>query len=346
MTSRDSFDPILSGTPLSVWDFGGASERSTGHTTVVYLTENALAEPARAFVGRRPGWRQRLDQQFWRYEIDVAHHPTYVRLELPAAEEAFSFTAKVCFTWAVTDPVTVARYGIRDTKAVIWPYLDQTLRAVSRQFSIEECGSAEEEMNQRIRKEPGDVDYGIRVTSCAVDLFLDAEAHQHLARRFDARRSQERARESHELQVLHERHARVEADLRGEMESAAATHELELKRQRSDFYRKAIEGGSFGFLVLQLIENPSDIKAVVEMLHAGRTTHFDQVRAVVKDILDRELVDSGDVDPLREHAMGQLRQALDISSPHGPVVIERQQTKVMAAAVVSQESENTTIRPA
>jgi hypothetical protein len=362
MTDRDSFNPILNEAPLPLFDFGGPGGHSRGHTALVYLTDLAAIDPAAALRRRMPALRERLRHQFWRYEVDVAHHPTYVSLELPAQEEAFSFTAKVCFTWTVSDAAAVARYGIRDTKAIIWPFLDQTLRSVSRHFGIERCGEAEGEMNDRLKKEAGDLDYGIRLSSCAVDLFLDAAAQQHLAKRYDARRSQERAVEEHTLHVLREEHARKEGELRGklevaaarhqrELEAAAMTHDLDLKEQRRTFYRKAVDGGSFGFLVLQLIENPSDIKAVVDMLHTSKDVYYERARTVIKDLLDNELVDAADVDPLREHAIGQLRAALDIAAPQGSVMVDHdRRTTVMKETkderIVAQEEESTRLSAA
>ena len=363
MNQRESFNPILDESPLPLLGFGGLGGHSHGHTAFVYLADVATAEKADGLSLRPPALLERLRRQFWRYEIDVAHHPTYVSLELPAEEEAFSFTAKVCFTWTVSNAAAVARYGIKDAKAVIWPFLDQTLRSVSRLYSIERCGSAEKEMNERLKKETGDIEYGIRLSSCAVDLFLDAEAQQHLAKRYDARRSQERAVEEHTMHVLREQHARKEGELRGAMERAAARHtreleaasmehELALKDQRRTFYRKAVDGGSFGFLVLQLIENPGDIKAVVDMLHTSKDVYYQRARAVIKDLLDNDLVDAADVDPLREHAINQLRAALDIAAPQGSVILEQDRTTTLTAEtitatkVVAKEEESTRLSAA
>jgi hypothetical protein len=217
-------------------------------------------------------------------------------------------------------------------------------------------------MNKRLKKEAGDIDYGIRLSSCTVDLFLDAEAQQHLAKRYDARRSQERAVEEHTMHVLREQHARKEGELRGALERAAARHtrdleaastehELALKDLRRTFYRKAVDGGNFGFLVLQLIENPGDIKAVVDMLHTSKDIYYQRARTVIKDLLDNDLVDAADVDPLREHAIGQLREALNIAAPQGSVVVKHDRTTTVmaetdAGRIVAQEEENTSVSAA
>jgi hypothetical protein len=87
--------------------------------------------------------------------------------------------------------------------------------------------------------------------------------------------------------------------------------------------------------VLQLIEHPEDITAVMEMLHAGKQKYYDRSREVIKDLLDRELVNAADVDPLREHAIEQLRSALDIAAPQSAVLVERGRTRTVMAATTT-----------
>jgi hypothetical protein len=355
MSRRDSFDPILAESPLPLFDVPGAGGHSSGHTALIYLPDVAVRVPTGALIDEPPTFRQRLRQRYWRYEVDVAHHTSWVTLVLPAAEEAFSFTAKVSFTWMVADPAAIARFGIRDTKAIIWRHLDQLLRAVSRQYGIEDSGPAEEEMNRRLQKEPGDLDYGLRLSMMAVNLHLDTAAQQHLASRVESRRATEIARDEHQLHVLREQHTLAEARLRGELERAQAQHkqdmdsarakhtadlelanarhseivdglltskELALKKQRLAFYRNALEGNSSDVLVLQLIEHPEDIGAVVDMLNSGTEVSYDRSRKIMQDLLEREMVHAADVESLRQNVVEQLGSALNVTAPQGGVKID------------------------
>ncbi|MFI5496338.1 hypothetical protein [Actinoplanes sp. NPDC051859] len=355
MNQRESFDPILSESPMSVFDLPGASGRSSGHTALVFLPDVAARVPTGVLIDEVPTFMQRLQRRFWRYEVDLAHRTTWVTLDLPAAEEAFSFTAKVCFTWTVADPAAVVRFGIRDTKAIIWRYLDQLLRGVSRQYGIEDSGPAEEEMNRRLQKEPGDLDYGLRLSMITVNLHLDAAAQQHLASRVESRRATELARDEHELHVLREQHTLAEARMRGQLERAQAQHErdmesvrsrhlaelelanakhsrivdelltskdLALKKQRLTFYRNALEGNSSDVLVLQLIEHPEDIGAVVEMLNSGTEISYDRSRKIMQDLLQQEMVHAADVESLRQNVVEQLSSALNVRAPQGGIKID------------------------
>jgi hypothetical protein len=355
MSQRDSFDPILMESPVPLFDFSGANGHSNGHTALVYLPDVAARVPSNALIDEPPTVKQRLRQRYWRYEVDVAHHTTWVTLKLPAAEEAFSFTAKVCFTWMVADPAAVARFGIRDTKTIIWRYLDQLLRGVSRKYGIEDNGPAEEEMNRRLQKEPGDLDYGLRLTLMAVNLYQDAEAQKHLASRVGSRRATEIARDEHQLHVLREQNTLAEARLRGDLERAQAQHardmesvrskhvadlelanakhsqvvdelltskELALKKQRLTFYRNALEGNSSDVLVLQLVEHPEDIGTVVDMLNSGTEISYDRSRKIMQDLLQQDMVHAADVEPLRQNVVDQLSSALNVAAPPGGVKIE------------------------
>jgi hypothetical protein len=423
MIQRESFNPILNGSPLPLFEFGKAGLHRTGHTSLVYLPDIAASDPAEASIDRQPAFGKRFKRHYWRYEIDVAHHSTWVTLVLPAAEEAFSFTAKVCFTWTVADAAVVARFGIYDAKAIIWRYLDQLLRNISRQYRIEDSGAAEEEMNRRLEKESGDIDYGLRLSLMAVNLHLDQDAQQHLANRVGSRRATELARDEHGLQilreqdkhglqVLREKHTAEQARLRGDLERAQAQHmrdleiasakhsrdlesiaaeharelesltaehardmelvrtkhsldldsvnaehtrtvesvtnrhNLELKEQRVRFYRDALKGNGYDFVVLQLIEHPGDITAVVDMMQAGKDTYYERTRAVMKDLLDREMVNPADIEPLREHAINQLRAALNLAAPPIGVTIEHDERTTVAEktaerVVVAEKSEST-----
>lgn len=439
MSKPESFDPILSASPLPLLQFGGPAGHSTGHTAIVHLPDVASVDPTEAYLNRMPPFAERCRRRFWRYEIDMAHHTTWVTLQLPAMEEAFAFTAKVCFTWTVADAAVVARYGIRDARAIIWRHLDRVLRGISRQFRIEDSGAAEDEMNRQLHKESGDIDYGLRLSLMAVNLHLDDQARKHLAGRVGSRRAHERARDEyglqmlreqdeHELQVLREKHVAEQAVLRGNLERAraqharnlelaaaehqrdldsvtaehnrrlavvdaehqsemkavaarqerelatlvaehardlelasaghermlavaTANHDLELKKQRVEFYRNALVGNSSDFVVLQLMERPEDIGAVVEMLHSSTERYYARARTVMEDLYTNEMVNAADVEPLRQHVIEQLSAALNLAATQNGVRIEhdrhtRTAEKDGDKVTVSEEKESTRVSAA
>ncbi|MBB2943625.1 hypothetical protein FB565_003354 [Actinoplanes lutulentus] len=323
MNGQPSFDPIIRETLTPVLSFG-TEPTSRGNVVIVYRC--AGNETPRRSV---PSFGTRLRTAIWQYEVDSANHPIPMTLRLPAKEEAFFFTVMVALVWAVSDAVELVRSGVRDVKPIIWGTLDPVLRAVSRQHSIEDSGQAEADMVKALEKETGDIKYGLRMVFLSVNVRPDSAAERYLAEREGSRRAGELARDEHRLQMLREGHVHELNELSGRLERARADHEIALKSQRADFYRTALRGDNYDFVVLQLIEHPEDITGVVEMLNSGKERFFDKARMVITDLLKGNLVNAADMDPLREDAINQLRTALDIASPQRRVMIERERQSLI-----------------
>jgi hypothetical protein len=337
MNRREVLNPIIHESPVPWFPAGDLGVSRTGHTTVVYLADPASQDPDASRLGRPPTIRQRLRRPYWRYDVDTAHHWTAVGLGLPAKEEAFSFKVWVNLTWHVHDPITIARTGIQDVKPIIRGFLDQHLRGISRRFSIEHAGLAEEEMTGFLERKLGDMDYGLRLSLISVNVWLDEAAEKYLITRVESRRARALAGDDHELETLRRMHAAEQARRKGDLEreqvahaaqiermradqdralaEMAADHDLALKRQRVDFYQSALRGGGYDVLVLHLIEHPQDVQTVVKMLHEGRKDEYERARAVLQNLLENDLINAADAEPMREHAIDRLRSAFDIATP-------------------------------
>jgi thioredoxin-like negative regulator of GroEL len=302
---QPDLNPILSDDEVALLDFRADRPR-WGNTTVVCLAAGVPASGATA-----PGMRERWRRPYRRYEIDVAHHPIQYSVALPAAEEAFRFRAIMYMTWAVHDPVCVARLNVRDAKAVFWPFLGQRLRMLSRRFSIEDSALAEAEINNDLKAAPFNLEAGISVAACAVHLGLDERAEAHLAGRTEARRTRERELADHDLRLLRERHEADQAELHHRLEQLEAEHHLELKKQRVEFYHHALQQDRIGILVLQLIEHPEDISTVVALLDQRHDNSFRKAREVINDLLKADMYNPADLDDIREKTLRRLWEALD-----------------------------------
>lgn len=285
----------------------------TANLARVYLTEAGQVLPS------RPTFRDRVRVRTLCYDIDMSPHPATLRFALPSAEEVYRFRARMSMTWAVYAPAVVARFEVRDALAVFWPFLSQRLRAISRRFSIEQSALAEAEINNDLKAAPFQTERGIEISFCTVDLDLDASAKTHLAGYTEARRAIERAKAEHELAMLKKNQAVAEARLQQELEILTAAHEIELKRQRMAFYRSALENGSLSVLVLQLIEHPDDVGAVVDLMKNRKDDFYNKTRDVIRDLLERRLVNAADLDPVVQRAVELLQTALDEASQADPI---------------------------
>jgi hypothetical protein len=337
MNRREILNPILHESAVAWFPTGDLGQSRTGHTTVVYLTDPASQDPDASQLRRPPTLRQRLRRSYWRYDVDTAHHWTSVGLGLPAKEEAFSFKVWVSLTWNVHDPIAIARTGIQDVKPIIRGFLDQHLRGISRRYSIEQAGLAEEEMTGFLERQLGDIPYGLRLSLISVNVWLDEAAEEYLITRVESRRARALAGDDHELETLRRMHAAEQARRNGDLEREqvahaaeiermradqdrtlavmAADHELALKRERVKFYQSALRGGGYDVLVLHLIEHPQDVQTVLKMLQEGRKDEYERARAVLKTLLDKDLINAADAEPMREHAIDRLRSAFDITPP-------------------------------
>ena len=348
MNRQETIDPIVSTTKLP-WLGAGVLSRG-GHTATVYLANVATGQPD-ARLDRPPTLRERLSRRYWCYEVDIAQHPTSLSLALPAAQEPYVFAVRVNLTWMVSDAVALARSGIRDIRPIIWGFLDQLLRGISRRHSIETAGLAEDDMSHCLEKKIGDIGHGLRLDLLSVNVGLDEAAEQHLTARVETKRAGELAVDGHRLHVLRHEHAVEQAVLQGNLErqqeehkvlleqararqdqalaAMAADHELKLKAQRVQFYETAIAGGGHHIVMLHLIEHPNDIKTVVDMLHAGRKEDYARAREILQDLLNNHLITAADAEPMREYVIGRLQSAFDITSLPTKVIAEHEMKKTV-----------------
>lgn len=372
MKSTQQFDPIVSVAMLPVLG-GTAAEASLDiHTASVFVAVDEDADGPATGRGIAPTLLDRLRRRYWRYELDLTHHPVTLRFSLPAKEEAFSFTAIVTLLWAIQNPIEVALLGVRDLKPVLWTFLDQNLRGVSRLFSIEEVRYAETEMRLILEKQADELGFGLRLSMVAVSLRLDEETERYLSQRVQTGREGNLAVDRHDLARQESEHQkqqanwrnhleRAQAQWRGELEQAQArhrreidaaqarhTHEIErlnsahataLKAQRLTFYRNALNGGNHDMMMLQLIENPGDIGAVLRLFESGDAKHYERSREILDKMLQNQLANASDVDGLIQHTIDQLRSALTAAAPRtSTVLVERVDERV------STESEKHTER--
>jgi hypothetical protein len=245
VNTSQQFDPIVGVAMLPVFGAHAAVVSRDAHTASVFVTGTEGSAEAATGSGIAPALRERLRRRYWRYELDLTHHPVVLRFSLPAKEEAFAFAATVTLLWAVQNPVEVALLGVRDLKPVLWTFLDQTLRGVSRHFGIEEVRAAEAEMRLALEKQSEEIGFGLRLPMVAVSLRLDEDTERYLSQRVQTGRAGNLAVDRHGLACQEAEHEerqaewrsrleQVQAEWRGRLETAQATHQRALENAQAE----------------------------------------------------------------------------------------------------------------
>jgi uncharacterized protein YegL len=134
-----------------------------------------------------------------RYEIDVSDVHRDVQLSsqpLPAYGDAHFFDTQFSLDLRVTDPAEIVRRNIQDGLTVVYPYLIDACRSISRAFDIERATEAEAAVNDRFDK-PVALPQGITITGCRARLKPDPEAMRFIqGRRHEEREAARRVAEA------------------------------------------------------------------------------------------------------------------------------------------------------
>lgn len=299
-------DPVLREMPVPV--FGMASVwQSRGNTALVF----ADAQDS-ACTGEPPRLRRRLAGRVRMYEVDTSLRSVTIIFDLPSADEALYFSARMHLQWRVAKPEAVIRAGLRDAQSVFWPFFQRQLRPIARRFRLEDNAGLEADLNRYLDEAPFSLDHGIEVASCFVSTSVaDDDAKAFLLDRAKVRWGLEQQEAEHRLAMLREEYRARESELQRAAARLTEEHDLLLKKQRMSFYQSALEDRSLGVLILQLIEHPADISAVVKLLQGRKQSYLQAARDTLRDMIRNDELSLADLDPVRQRAVDHLHEALE-----------------------------------
>jgi len=300
-------NPILRELPVPVFGISATTGQSRGNTALVY----ADAEGG-VCTGEPPRLRRRLAGRVRMYEVDTALQSVTVIFTLPSADEALDFSARMHLQWRVYKPEALIQAGLRDAQSVFWPFFQRRMRPISRRFRLERNAELEVELNRSLEDVPFMLDHGIEVASCFVGTSVsDDDAKAFLLDRARTRWGAEQQEAEHQLAMLREEYRARESELQRAAALVTEEHDLLLKKQRMSFYRSAMEDRSLGVLVLQLLEHPADISAVVKLLQGRKTSYLEAARDTLRDMIRNDELSLADLDPVRQRAVDHLHEALE-----------------------------------
>lgn len=221
---------------------------------------------------------------------------------LPAAEDRFSFSAKIEIQWHVDNAEIVVRKGIMDGQNIARRHVIERLRKISRRHAITQCRMVEEEINALTLDVGIPIEYaGILVDRVTAQVTLDDAAGEYLRRRTEIERASM-------IEQLQQPRAR-----------AAQAYKWELELDRVEAVARAL-AGDFGLIAIHLDRHPDDTSKIIEMIHARQQElekrHDDRHKeftSIFQKMVDSGFIQNADATEIRTAI---LNQTIGTVGPH------------------------------
>jgi uncharacterized protein YegL len=269
---------------------------STGAGTVAYFGGRPLSRKEQMFSPYRT-----------RYDVDVSDHRRTVELRstpLPSRGDYYFFIATVDVAFRVHDPAEVVRRNVRDALRVVYGFLANRFRVVTRNFDIEQSTQAEEAIRQAFA---GDVQLpeGITIFEVSPRLLPDDAANRYLQQKAEAARSLETNQAQHSVNV----------------QQALQQGELDRMQQMARLQSEQIEMTAMGnrelsvrgMVQMHLMRNPNDTEKAMSLLMQHEQAMLERqdnqnlhTTALFKFLVDNKVVQAADVESMLPSMLGQM----------------------------------------
>lgn len=263
------------------------------------------------YLGGRPlSWSEQVASRYrTRYEVDLSDHRRQASLEsspLPSRGDMYFFRSIVDVGFRVTDPAAVVRRHVTDGLVVVYNFLIDAFRPVTRQYDITDAQGAEEELNRTLLN-PVELPEGITIYRCTTRLTLDGAAQQYLRGLASAQRSMALDTAKHGVDVAATRHAQVIDDMK--QQARLAREELELTAMAG----RPVDLPSI--LRAHLVRHPDETQYVTELLvgleqarQSRSDADADRTQDLVRYMAERGLIQSVDIEKWRTKALDRLAE--------------------------------------
>ncbi|MBR7827930.1 hypothetical protein KDK95_16555 [Actinospica sp. MGRD01-02] len=280
---------------------------SRPNVAVVYAT--GFGEVA-CFDGRPLSRSQQLMSKYRiRYEVDLSDHRRTAKLEsspLPALGDAYYFETVVDVGFRVVDPEAVVRRNVDDALIIVYSFLIECLRPITRRHDIQDAQGAEDEANGLFRQ-PARLPEGIEIYRCVARVSPDAAARRHIQSLVDAQRQSAVGSAQHSLAVASTQHEQQisamqqQARLRAEEREQAAMADRPLDLP--------------GLITMHLAKHPDETSYALELLSRHQQAQQDQRNIddqrsmdLVRFMMERDLIQAVDVDRLRNQTLTRVQE--------------------------------------
>lgn len=308
---------ILSEEPVHRLQLGGRPITRPGVAVVCTTADGHLERVGR--LGMMTRYRLR-------YEVDVADHNNTIRFPLPTKHDVHEFQGTFVLGWRVTDPVEVVSRRVTDGLDLCHSRLLDHMPLISRDFDIQDCAKAEREINRALGGGSFVLPEGITVYHFSARLTLDDSARVYQQARVAAGR---------------------EADLEqigwcGDLDRAR--HDEKVAGVRRDAIRQALKGDN-DLLIYHLAQDPGASGAIIDMIRTDRSSTEQQRITLLKELIDRNMIQDVDLDELRSALLSETAQGLrrSTNSPSElPSIIQQEPISIVAITESPEPATGTT----
>jgi uncharacterized protein YegL len=304
---------ILSQEPVSR---GLTARMKISKPNIAVVYSGAFGEVA-SFEGRPLSWSQQVLSKYRiRYEVDLSDHRRTAQLDsspLPSRGDVYFFRSTVDVGFRVSKPEEVVRRNVTDALPVVYNYLIDSFRPVTRQHEIDDAAGAEAQLNL-LFSTLHVLEEGITIYHCATRLLPDTKAQQHLQSLNAATRT---------LNLNAEEHKVASAATRHGIELASLHHDARLEAERKEYAATAGRPVSLHSLIqAHLAKHPDQTDYALELLQrhelamaAQRDTNDQRTLDLARYMMDQGLIQAVDIEMLRNDTLGRVQQ---ITSPSPP----------------------------
>ena len=267
-----------------------------------------------SFDNRPLKWSEQVMSKYRiRYEVDLSDHRRTAQLDsspLPSRGDAYFFRSTVDVGFRVSEPQEVVRRNVTDALPVVYNYLIDSFRPVTRQYEINDAAGAEVRLNL-LFSDPRKLPEGILIYHCTIRLLPDAKAQQFLQSLDAATRTRKLNKKEHKVNTAAAEH---------DIEIAGLHHDARLEAERKELAATAGRPVSLHSLIqAHLAKHPDQTDYALELLQrhelamaAQRDTNDQRTLDLARYMMDQGLIQAVDIEMLRNDTLGRVQQ---ITSP-------------------------------
>lgn len=261
--------------------------------------------------GRPQTWMSQVRKDFaWRYEIDISVHHRTAQVQstpLPSWGDVYFFQTTITVDFQVTDPKMVIRHNVDDALPLVYGYVLELSRRITRTHAIEDAQGAEAQIDQQFRTYHL-LPQGIAILRCKVSLSPDNDARAYLRQVAEASRGEIVGSAQHQPNMNATQRA-------GEVE--ALEQRLRLERELAEQRAMGSEPlNARSLIMLHLRRFPGDTRAAYELLAAAEQAAIEQRDKndqrwlnLIQFMSDRDLIQPVDMERFRTEGLTRLQVA-------------------------------------